>query len=240
MSAGEILHPELLTDTGLQATPAPYHETLDIQRSRPSSPVSAEERAKPVDVGQAVKVYIDSGHEPQVRAPSARSRPVSPAASSISDQHHAVSEEARFEEQASEPASKSTEEKPEEKHQTKTTKMKGNTENKADSLKGLNFVRENKDVKEPEPTDEEKEATRRLVSSIMARPKPPARGRLELEGIGKEGDEEEEVAPVQPPIVKPSKPEKTTNLSDLASLVQKPKPPKASKDKVGGSQPFVS
>ena len=53
---------------------SPYKETIDIEKSRPSSPVTEEERNVPVSIGQAVRNYLESGKEPQIRERSARSR----------------------------------------------------------------------------------------------------------------------------------------------------------------------
>lgn len=252
IKATEILHPQLLKGEQIDKTPAPYQDTIDIERSRPSSPVSAEERTKPVNVGEAVMKYIESGHEPQVRLPSARSRPGSAAgthehevpkdlSAKTSAPKRDTEAEAETEADKSKPETKVTEvkstlldSKPEAKNASRKSadKPKASVEIKKDNLMNLNLIRQSKDVKPPEPTEQEREANRQLVSSLMARPKPPVRGQLELEGIGKEG-EEGEVPFVELKTAKPIETEKKkTDLSDLASLVQKPKPTKVQKDKV--------
>ncbi|EDO35713.1 predicted protein [Nematostella vectensis] len=51
-----------------------YQENIEIEKSRPQSPLTEEEKQKPVSVGEAVKRYLETGREPQIRSRSARSR----------------------------------------------------------------------------------------------------------------------------------------------------------------------
>ncbi|XP_048578673.1 microtubule-associated protein futsch isoform X3 [Nematostella vectensis] len=51
-----------------------YQENIEIEKSRPQSPLTEEEKQKPVSVGEAVERYLETGREPQIRSRSARSR----------------------------------------------------------------------------------------------------------------------------------------------------------------------
>ena len=224
--------------------PSPYKETIDIEKSRPSSPVTEEQRNMPVSVGEAVRTYLETGKEPQVRERSARSRRASETgneetenATKAAENTSAPNMEAKQPVISSKPeVAKTTvnrQTKPHVSSLSEKPKGKSKVESKPD-LPELSVVKNDDKSKEvKEPTDEEREARRQMVSSLLSKRDGPKGGKLELEGIGKEGEEDEPAS--ESPVIRttPTVAEKTKNdLSDLAAMVAKNKTPSKPKEKV--------
>lgn len=218
---------------------SPYKETIDIEKSRPSSPVGEEQRNIPVSIGDAVRNYIESGQEPQVRDRSVRSRRGSETGAeekenetNAAEKLNAANMEGKPEaakttmNKQSKPAASSLSEKPK-----GLPAGKSKAESKPD-LPGLSLVKSDKTKEVKEPTDEEREARRQMVSSLFSKRDAPKDGKLELEGIGKEGEEGESTSGGLVTRISPMVTEKKNDLSDLASLVSKNKTPVKPKEKV--------
>lgn len=219
---------------------------IEIEKSRPSSPVTEEQRNVPVSIGEAVRNYIESGQEPQVRDRSARSRRGSETGAQEKESEKKAPEKSSTSSMEGEPrirpkpeAAKTTvnrQAKPAPSSLSEKPKGLPAGKNKADSkpdLPGLSLVKGDEKTNEvKEPTDEEREARRQMVSSLLSKREALKDGKLELEGIGKEGEESESpsaglVTRTSPPLA-----EKKNDLSDLAALVSKNKTPSKPKDKV--------
>lgn len=219
---------------------------IEIEKSRPSSPVTEEQRNVPVSIGEAVRNYIESGQEPQVRDRSARSRRGSETGAQEKESEKKAPEKSSTSSMEGEPrirpkpeAAKTTvnrQAKPAPSSLSEKLKGLPAGKNKADSkpdLPGLSLVKGDEKTNEvKEPTDEEREARRQMVSSLLSKREALKDGKLELEGIGKEGEESESpsaglVTRTSPPLA-----EKKNDLSDLAALVSKNKTPSKPKDKV--------
>ena len=205
--------------------------------------MNEEQRNVPVSIGEAVRNYIESGQEPQVRDRSARSRRgsetgvqekeiVKKAAEKSSTSGMEGQPKIRPKPEAvktttnkrAKPASSSLSEKPE--------AGKSKAESKPD-LPGLSLARDdekNKEVKEP--TVEEREARRQMVSDLLSKRDAPKDGKLELEGIGKEGEEGESTSGELITRTSPTIAEKKNDLSDLEALISKNKTTSKFKDKV--------
>lgn len=225
---------------------SPYKEMIDIEKSRPSSPLNEEQRNIPVSIGEAVRNYIESGQEPQVRDRSARSRRGSGTGIQEKDTDKKAVEKSNtssMEEQPRirptpeavkttiikqpKPASSSLSEKPK-----ALSVGKSKVESKPD-LPGLSLAKNNERNKEvKELTVEEREARRQMVSDLLSKRDAPKDGKLELEGIGKEGEEGESTSGGLVTRTSPTIAEKKNDLSDLAALVSKNKTPSKPKDKV--------
>ena len=216
---------------------------IDIEKSRPSSPVNEEQRNVPVNIGEAVRNYIESGQEPQVRDRSARSRRVSGTGIQEKDTDKKAAEKSSNSSMEGEPrirpepeAVKTTINKqPKPAPSSLSEKPKGG-KSKAGSkpdLPGLSLTKNNDKNKEvKEPTVEEREARRQMVSDLLSKRDAPKDGKLELEGIGKEGEEGESTSGGLVTRASPTIAEKKNDLSDLAALVSKNKTPSKPKDKV--------
>ena len=216
---------------------------IDIEKSRPSSPVNEEQRNVPVNIGEAVRNYIESGQEPQVRDRSARSRRVSGTGIQEKDTDKKAAEKSSNSSMEGEPrirpepeAVKTTINKqPKPAPSSLSEKPKGG-KSKAGSkpdLPGLSLTKNNDKNKEvKEPTVEEREARRQMVSDLLSKRDAPKDGKLELEGIGKEGEEGESTSGGLVTRASPTIAEKKNDLSDLAALVSKNKAPSKPKDKV--------
>lgn len=216
---------------------------IDIEKSRPQSPVNEEQRSVPVSIGEAVRNYIESGQEPQVRDRSARSR----RGSGTGFQEKEVDKKAAEKSSTSSMEGESRIRPKPEAVKTTTNKQakpgpsglsekpkagKSKAGSKPD-LPGLGLVKndeKNKEVKEP--TIEEREARRQLVSDLLSKRDTPKESKLELEGIGKEGEEGESTSGGLVTRTSPTIAEKKNDLSDLAALISKNKTPSKPKDKV--------
>lgn len=190
--------------------------------------------------------YIESGQEPQVRDRTARSRRGSETGAEEKENEKKAVETSSSSSMEKEPINRTKHEavtpkinkqsKPTAPNVSEKPKVVPVGKNKAGSkpdLPGLNLVKSDDKTKEvKEPTDEEREARRQMVSSLLNKRDAPKDGKLELEGIGKEGEEGEStsgglVTRTSPPLA-----EKKNDLSDLASLVSKNKTPSKPKEKV--------
>ena len=226
---------------------------IDIEKSRPSSPVSEKQRNVPVSIGEAVRNYIESGQEPQVRDRSARSRRGSETGAQEKESEKKTPEKSSTSSMEGEPrirpkpeAAKTTvnrQSKPAPSSLSEKPKGLPAGKSKAESkpdLPGLSLGKSDEKTKEAkEPTDEEREARRQMVSSLFSKRDAPKDSKLELEGIGKEGEEGEStsgglVTRASPPVA-----EKKNDLSDLAALISKNKTPSKPKDKVRISKRFI-
>lgn len=212
---------------------SPYKETIDIEKSRPSSPVGEEQRNIPVSIGDAVRNYIESGQEPQVRDRSVRSRRGSETGAeekenetNAAEKLNAANMEGKPEaakttmNKQSKPSASSLSEKPK-----GLPAGKSKAESKPD-LPGLSLVKSDKTKEVKEPTDEEREARRQMVSSLFSKRDAPKDGKLELEGIGKEGEEGESTSGGLVTRISPTVTEKKNDLSDLVSKNKTPVKPK--------------
>jgi len=230
------------------ATPHQYQETIDIEKSRPSSPTSGLERIQPVSVSETVVKYLETAHEPAERPRSGRARKTPEIA-----EEKSVSEGKPLEEipQATVLVENKKEEKNEEKTQSSAVKKEKPKSTARDKLViGIDVAKETK-PKQQDSTLEQTEARREFVSSLLIKSNPTAqRGPLELEGIGKEGEEKESVSVLTTPLDAPAQsfayeqPKKTelqttkavepskNDLSDLAALINRNKSAKATKEKV--------
>lgn len=236
--------------------PSPYKELIDIEKSRSSSEIAEERRNVPVDVGETVRAYMESGKEPQIRARSARSRQgsetgkeeiendtdltektsvsgmelaesVSSFSASSKTQGTDAAVNKRTKSQASNFSGKSTGTITNDKDGGRKGEFKPEVL-RASFIKGDDKV---KNVKEP--TDEEREARRQMVTSLLSKQEAPKRGKLELEGIGKEGEDTESVSEGLVTRTRSAVAEKDkTDLSDLAALAAKNKAPSKFKEKV--------
>lgn len=225
---------------------SPYKEIIDIEKSRPSSPVNEEQRNVPVSIGEAVRNYIESGQEPQVRDRSARSRRGSEVGIQEKEIDKKAADKSSTSSMEGEPrirpkpeAAKSTmnkQPKPAPSSLSEKPKTLPTGKSKAESkpdLPGLSLVKNDEKTKEvKEPTDEEREARRQMVSNLLSKRDAPKDGKLELEGIGKEGEEGESTSGGLVTRTSPTIAEKKNDLSDLAALVSKNKTPSKAKDKV--------
>ena len=228
---------------------SPYKETIDIEKSRPSSPVTEEQRNVPVSIGEAVRNYLETGKEPQVRE-----RPWSRRGSETGaeEKENATKTAENIIDQTVEAKESVVQSKPEAAKSTinKQSKpaMSGLSEKSKDlsvskrkaetkpDLPGLNLVnKEDKTKVLKEPTDEEREARRQMVSSLFSKRDSPTRGKLELEGIGKEGEDGEPSSEKLVTRTSPTTAEKKNDLSDLAALVAKNKTPSKPKEKVSNT-----
>lgn len=234
---------------GNRRPPSPYKETINIEKSRPSSPVTKEERNVPVSIGQAVRNYLESGKEPQIRERSARSRRGSEAGTE--EKENAVKTDKTMvpKMEAKEPVIKSKTEvskttidkqsKPVASSLNEKSKDLPSNNKKVEekpNYTGLNLVNRDGKLREvKEPTDEEREARRQMVSSLFQKRDVPTQGKLELEGIGKEGDEGESLSEGLVTRTSPTNADKSkkNDLSDLAALVAKKKTASKTKEKVG-------
>lgn len=225
---------------------SPYKEMIDIEKSRPSSPVTEEDRNVPVSIGEAVRNYIESGQEPQVRDRSVRSRRGSETSAQEKESERKASKKSSISSMEGEPKMRPKPEtaktpvkrpaKPVPSSLSEKPKVlpagKSKVESKPD-LPALSLVKSDEKGKEvKEPTDEERETRRQMVSSLLSKREELKDGKLELEGIGKEGEEGEStsgglVTRTSPPVA-----EKKNDLSDLAALVSKNKAASKPKDKV--------
>ena len=222
---------------------SPYKEMIDIEKSRPSSPVKEEQRNVPVNIGEAVRNYIESGQEPQVRDRSARSRRVSGTGIQEKDTDKRAAEKSSNSSLGGEPRIRPEPEavktainkQPKPASSSLSEKPKGG-KSKAESkpdLPRLSLAKNNETNKEvKEPTVEEWEARRQMVSELLSKRDAPKDGKLELEGIGKEGEEGESTSGGLVTRACPTIAEKKNDLSDLAALVSKNKTPSKLKDKV--------
>ena len=224
--------------------PSPYKETIDIEKSRPSSPVTEEQRNIPVNIGEAVRTYLESGKEPQVRERSARSTRASETgneetenATKAAEKTSAPNMEAKQPVISSKPEVVKTtinrQTKPQVSSLSEKPKGKSKIESKPD-LPELSLAKNDDKSKEVKtPTDEERETRRQMVSSFLSKRDGPKGGKLELEGIGKEG-EEDETTPERP-VIRPISTVteiKKNDLSDLVTMVAKNKTPSKPKEKV--------
>ena len=219
-------------------SPTAYKETINIEKSRPSSPVSEEQRNIPVSVGEAVLKYIESGQEPQVRERTSRSRRNSETATEETVKAPKVEDETaslqknkgesrpRAEtpktpmSKASEPASSSL--RPKSKA---SNAGKSRPEPKPD-FPGLSFLKgEETTAKMAQPSDEEREVRRQMVSGLLTKPDGPKAGKLELEGIGKDGEEGKSASGGLVARARHSMDDTKRDLSDLVALLPKNKTP---------------
>ena len=233
--------------------PSPYKETIDIEKSRPSSPVTEKERNIPVSIGEAVKSYLESGKEPQVRERSAWSRRGSETGA---EEKENVTKAAEKTNGLNMEAEESTiQSKPEVAKTTLNRQPKPAVSSLSEKPKGLKPKAEtkpdlpglglgktgNKSKEMKEPTDEEREGRRQMVSSLFSKRDAPKDGKLELEGIGKEGEDgksasEGLVLRTSPPITE----KKKNDLSDLAAMLAKNKTPSKPKEKVSDVSDRIS
>lgn len=261
IKADQILHKELLTETGSEVEGpvrdgrplSPYKELIDIEKSRPSTPVTEEQRNIPVDVGESVRAYIASGKQPQIRERSARSRQGSETGNEEREIENTsnVTEEASASEMeltesiislttevADAPINKesklqlsSLSEKRKGLAGGKDEKRKSDLKPEVPRLSVMKDVDKGKNVKEP--TDEEREARRKMVTSLLSKQEaPPKRGKLELEGIGKEGEDAESASQGLVTRARPVADEQKKNdLSDLVAMAARNKGPSKPQEK---------
>lgn len=222
--------------------PSPYKETIDIEKSRPSSPMTEDQRSVPVSIGEAVRNYIESGREPQIRDRSTRSRRGSETRAEEKDIEAKAVEKSSLSSMEREAMSPTKPEavKPKINKQSKPISSnviekpfgKNKAESKPDHSE-LNLLRSDDKAKEvKEPTDEEREARRQIVSSLLNKHDAPRDGKLELEGIGKEGEGIDSSSGGLVTRTSPLVAEKKNDLSDLAALVNKNKTPSKLKERV--------
>lgn len=198
-----------------------------------------------MNIGEAVRTYLETGKEPQVRERSARSRRGSETVKG-ENSAKAVEKEGRNME-AKQPVispkpdvtetSLNRQTKPKLSNVSDKSKGLSSAKSKAESkpeLPGLNLMKNDEKGREVKvPTDEEREARRQMVSSLLSKRDAPKDGKLELEGFGKEGEESEGASEVLVTRASPAVAEKKKNdLSDLAALVAKSKTPSKPKEKV--------
>ena len=219
---------------------------IDIEKSRPSSPVNEEQRNVTVSIGEVVRNYIESGQEPQIRDRSARSRRGSGTGIQEKDTDKKAAEKSSNSSMEGEPiirpkpeAVKTTinkQPKPGPSSLSEKTKAITTGKSKAESkpdLPGLSLAKNNEKNKEvKEPTVQEREVRRQMVSDLLSKRDAPKDGKLELEGIGKEGEEGDSASGGLVTRTSPTIAEKKNDLSDLAALVSKNKTPSKPKDKV--------
>lgn len=216
---------------------------IDIEKSRPSSPVNEEQRNVPLSIGETVRNYIESGQEPQVRDRSARTRRGSGTCIQEKDTDRKAAEKSSNSSMEGEPrirpkpeAVKTTINKQPKPAPSSLSEKPKDGKSKAElkpDLPGLSLAKNNEMNKEvKEPTVEEREARRQMVSDLLSKRDAPKDGKLELEGIGKEGEEGDLTSGGLVTRTSPTIAEKKNDLSDLAALVSKNKTPSKPKDKV--------
>lgn len=215
--------------------PSPYKETIDIEKSRPSSPITEDQRSVPVSIGEAVRNYIESGQEPQIRDRSTRSRRGSETGAEEKDIEAKAVEKSSLssmEKEAMSPTKINKQSKPISSNVIEKLFGKNKAESKPDHSE-LNLLKSDDKAKEvKEPTDEEREARRQIVSSLLNKHDAPRDGKLELEGIGKEGEGIDSSSGGLVTRTSPLVAEKKNDLSDLAALVNKNKTPSKLKERV--------
>lgn len=190
-----------------------------------------------MSVSESVTKYLETAHEPAERPRSGRARKTS----EINEDEESISKVKQLEENTQAPG-------------VLTDSKVDNKEEKKENAKSaaIDKLVIGKDITKEipkAPTLEETESRREFVSSLLIKSNPSVqRGPLELEGIGKEG--EESVSVTSPPLValaqpfvyepskkaepqpkKPAEPPKN-DLSDLAALINRNKSAKATKEKV--------
>lgn len=241
-----------LTQVSDGRPPSPYRELIDIEKSRSSSAIAEEGENIPVDVGEAVRAYMESGKEPKIRARSARSGRGSETGKEEIEIDMDLTEKASVSD--IEVAESVTSLSASSKTQGKDTAVNKRTKSQASNFSGkpigtttkdqdggrkaevprTSFIKGDYNVKNvKEPTDEEREARRTMVTSLLSKQEAPKRGKLELEGIGKEGEDIESVSEGLVTRTRSVVAEKEkADLSDLAALVSRNKAPSKFKEKV--------
>ena len=245
-----------LTQVNDGRPPSPYKELIDIEKSRSSSAIAEEGENIPVDVGEAVRAYMESGKEPKIRARSARSGRGSETGKEEIEIDTDLTEKASVSD--IEVAESVTSLSASSKTQGKDTAVNKRTKSQASNFSGkpigtttkdkdggrkgefkpemprTSFIKGDYNVKNvKEPTNEEREARRKMVTSLLSKQEAPKRGKLELEGIGKEGEDIESVSEGLVTRTRSVVAEKEkADLSDLAALVSRNKAPSKFKEKV--------
>ena len=226
-----------------------YQETIEIEKSRPSSPTTDRERHQPVSVSESVIKYLETSHEPAERPRSGRALKTPDLVEkqeSVSEEK-SVDEESHLVEALIEQKIENTKADTKESSVVVTHKKdKPQSVAKENLTIGIDITKETPKQKQQDSTIQETEARRDYVSSLLIKSNPTVeRGRLELEGIGKEGEEFVSLtSPVTtaPPqssvyespkkdVVQSAEPAKN-DLSDLAALINRNKSVKATKEKV--------
>lgn len=209
---------EVIESSGIEnnsrrsVSPSLYQETIDIERSRPSSPVSELERQQPLLIDESVVKYLETGHKPQERPRSGRKlkgldrEPQENLSESVSELVKPVDEEVKpVETQVKKPDEKQNivnekqlrkpvkQEEKQEKPVSKPVKQVQHT----DTQNGTKNTEQTHDFSKKISSAQQPEPRKDYINIVLNKPKPPVQlDQLGSQRVGKESDDHDGLSSV--------------------------------------------